>query len=86
MQVSEDERQQLKGVLLKYADVFALDPTALGSTMSTTPSTLGIVPPVINKPGGFHLPCACKWMEWRLVCSNKVSFDLLGVHGQAQLC
>jgi len=31
-EVSEDERQQLKGVLLKYADMFALTPTELGST------------------------------------------------------
>ena len=32
LEVTEDEHQQLKGVLLKYADVFALAPTELGST------------------------------------------------------
>ena len=55
-------------------------------TMSTIPLTLGTVLHVVNKPGRFHLPCAQKWMEWRLICSNKVTFDLLGVHGKAQLC
>ena len=63
--IQMEEREQLRNLVIEFADICALDQSELSSTdLVTHVIDTGDTAPIKQHPREFHLPCETEWTSW----------------------